>query len=71
MRTSSLHFQPPTVNTLTAGAVRGWEDEHLRRPLTDKEAKKIFLYNYLFKMHEKIKNRFATFTFSPKFSAKN
>ncbi len=55
MRTSSLHFQPPTVTTLTVGAVRGWEDEHLRRPLTDKEAKKFFLYNYLFKMHEKNK----------------
>jgi len=25
MRTSSLHFQPPTVTTLTVGAVRGWE----------------------------------------------
>ena len=27
--------------------------------------------SYLLKMHEKTKNRFATFTFSPKFSAKN
>ncbi len=35
MRTSSLHFQPPTATTLTVGAVRGWKRERLGRPLTD------------------------------------
>ena len=29
---SSLHFQPPTVTTLTVGAVQGWEFKRSGRP---------------------------------------